>query len=60
MEISEEENKLLKNYQFLTQYMLHSIKELKMKNAILTSLTNKQKVQNNMADQYLKQQVLII
>ena len=58
-DVSAEENKLLKSYQLLTQYMMHSIKNLKGKNQILSNLVNQQAEQNQIADKYMQRQVII-
>jgi hypothetical protein len=59
-DISQEENNIIKKYQFLTQYMLTSINRLNAKNETIQELYNQQIEINNSADELIHKQVKII
>lgn len=55
--MTKDESQLIRYYQFLTQYMIHSIKSIKGKNQLLSKLTTQQTEQNSTADKFLEKQV---
>lgn len=57
--MTKNDKKLIKSYQFLTQYLLYSIKHLNNKKDVLNELGSQQQVYNNKADDLLVKQVFI-
>jgi hypothetical protein len=56
-EFKRDENKLIKTYQMLSQYLMFSINHLKKKNQILTDLSGQQLRYNEAAEEIIRKQV---
>ncbi len=56
-DLKKNEQKLIKAYQILTQYLLFSIRHLNKKNTLLSDLTDQQYKHNELADDVIRQQV---